>query len=336
MFSDTGLLSIFQVYRGVRVLVTGSTGFVGRWVTYALVRAGADVYAVTRDLTALDAVSSLLGFQVKSIIADLQLAGAFTDLFNRLRPAIVFNIAGYGVDPAERDEIIMRRMNCALSAEMAQAVGRVPGDSRWTGMQIISTGSAFEYGIQKGPIDETSETKPTDAYGQTKLEGTRCLQEARLKFNLRAATARLATVYGPGEHSARLLPSLLRAAKRREPIDFTAGLQERDFTYVEDIAEGLLRLGMLQDIPEGIVNLATGRLATVRFFTESARDVLNIPQELLRIGAIPYRGNEVWQGPLNIGRLESLLGWRPQTEIRKGIAATRDFTLATAAREYDG
>ena len=139
-------------------------------------------------------------------------------------------------------------------------------------------------------------------------------------------SARLATVYGPGEHDHRLLPSLLRAAASRQPLKLTAGKQERDFTFVGDVVEGMLRLGSLSaDIPP-VVNLATGNPVSVREFVESARDQLEVDPELLLLGALPYREDEVWQGPLNVTLLDNLLAWRPRIGLHEGIAAARDFT----------
>jgi UDP-glucose 4-epimerase len=318
-----------EMYREVRVLVTGATGFVGRWVTLSLSQAGADLIAVTRDADSLEAVCSRWGFQAKAFIADLSQPGAFRKVFRETRPAVVFHLAGYGVDPSERDETTMRRLNVELAEEVADTVAaHANHDVGWRGLRLVNTGSAFEYGIISGPIHEHTKPNPNGLYGRTKLEGTRCIQEARERIGLRAGTARLTTVYGPGEHENRLLPSLLRIAELGEPLDLTGGKQERDFTFVGDVAEGLLRLGTLSDLPEGIVNLATGRLSTVRSFVESARGILGIREELLRLGSIPYRADEVWQGPLDVARLETLLHWRPPTGIREGIGMSRDFLRA--------
>ena len=88
---------------------------------------------------------------------------------------------------------------------------------------------------------------------------------------MRAVTARLFTVYGPGEHCGRLLPSLIEAARAEKPLELTAGTQLRDLTYVEDVAEGLLRLGLAQAEPGSVVNLATGHLTMVRSLRRDGR-----------------------------------------------------------------
>jgi nucleoside-diphosphate-sugar epimerase len=146
--------------------------------------------------------------------------------------------------------------------------------------------------------------------------------ECAARTGVHATVARLFTVYGPGEHRGRLLPSLLEAATGDGPVPLTAGTQQRDFTWVGDVVEGLLRLGALGGEPPGLVNLATGRLVTVREFVERAAAVLRIAPERLRFGALPTRPEEMAHDDVSVARLERLTGWRPATSIEEGVRRT--------------
>jgi nucleoside-diphosphate-sugar epimerase len=139
-------------------------------------------------------------------------------------------------------------------------------------------------------------------------------------------TARLFTVYGPGEHSGRLLPSLLEAARTGTPLKLTAGTQKRDFTYVGDVAEGLLRLGLAAANLGEIVNLATGQLLSVRSFAETAARILHIPHRSLIFGFVQTRHQEeTVHSEVALGLLRRLIGWVPPTSIDDGIRNTLDF-----------
>jgi nucleoside-diphosphate-sugar epimerase len=122
-----------------------------------------------------------------------------------------------------------------------------------------------------------------------------------------------------------LLPSLIEAARTGQTIRLTDGRQRRDFTYVADVAEGLLRLGMSSAEPGEIVNLATGRLIAVRQFVEQAAHILNISEERLLFGALPTRPEEMNHSPVAIDRLRRLTGWTPPTGIQDGIRGAWDF-----------
>ena len=145
------------------------------------------------------------------------------------------------------------------------------------------------------------------------------------QLSLRAVVARLFMVYGPGEPPHRLTPSLLEAARTREPVALTTGSQLRDFTYVQDVAAGLLRLGRVGEDAAGVVNLATGRSTPVREFAERAAAVLELPPDLLRFGARPDRAGEMVHDPVSIARLQQLTGWRPPTGIERGLRETATF-----------
>jgi len=319
-------------YANRPVLVTGAAGFIRRWVCRELTRAQADPRMIVRRADQLDTLADDESIHGQIQIADLATRGGFGEAYRTGSPAVVFNLAGYGVDPDERDDELMWRLNVGLVEEILDAIETAPADDDWTGARLVHTGSAFEYGLLPGRIDEHAQPQPDNPYGKSKLEATRRVVEASRERGIRAVSARLATVYGPGEHVHRLLPSLQRAARLREPLKLTGGKQERDFTFVGDVAEGLLRLGSVTDVPP-VVNLATGSLISVRDFVELARDELGMDPELLLLGALPYREDEVWQGPLNVDLLDHVLNWLPRTGPREGIAATWGFTPGSRGDE---
>ena len=181
--------------------------------------------------------------------------------------------------------------------------------------------------------------RPTTFYGKSKLAGTCLLEECCKTLGIKGLTARLFTVYGPGEHSGRLLPTLIDAAYSGNPIPLTAGNQKRDFTYVEDVVEGLLRLGVVSEAKRGeIVNLATGKLISVRNFAETAARVLKISPDRLKFAAISKRADEMEHAAVTVERLRQLISWTPPTEVEEGIKNTFSFIAAqmTERRIDDG
>ena len=163
-------------------------------------------------------------------------------LFEKIRPVVTFNLAGYGVDKTERDPETAYQINSELVSKICMAHYRIR-DLNWKGQDVVHTGSALEYGNIGGDLNEASNTVPT-IYGRSKFSGTRNLENFCTQYRLKGITARLFTVYGPGEHQGRLLPSLLETARTGECLKLTAGLHKRDFVYVEDIAEGLLGIAL--------------------------------------------------------------------------------------------
>lgn len=321
MFADANSASRF---RGRRVLVIGASGFVGRWVAQDLSRSGAQLWLVVRDVEAMYSIAASLGIRGEIVAADLGHQKALPLLFAKVQPEITFHLAGYGVTPGENDPQCAQAMNVELVKGVAEAVAALPPVD-WPGLRLVHTGSTAEYGPVKGLVKEDSPTRPESLYGETKLAGTLALKTVVSRSGLRAVVARLFTVYGPGESEGRLLPSLLAAAKSGERLQLTSGEQQRDFTYVGDVAAGLLRLACVQESAPTIVNLATGQLTRVRDFVTQAAEILGLRPEQLHLGALAQRAHDLHQGPADVSRLEHLTGWRPRTTPAEGIRRTTDL-----------
>lgn len=314
-------------YAGRRVLVLGAGGFIGRWVSRALTAAGAELVLGIRDRASAKDIFAAWGVRGTPVEVDLRPDGAAARVVGAYAPMVTFNLAGYGVDRTERDAALARRINADVPAELAAAVSELPRVS-WEGHRLVHVGSALEYGLTNGYLMEGVTPNPTTDYGRTKLAGTRAIGAAAAA-GLAAMTARLFTVYGPGEHPGRLLPTLLDARGRAGPIALTRGDQRRDFTWVGDVAEGLVRLGHSGPGPE-VVNLATGTLFSVRAFVQEAARILRLPDDRLEFGAQPTRPDEMPHIMVATDRLRAQIGWVPETSITRGIEQTVAFGVSTA------
>jgi UDP-glucose 4-epimerase len=311
-------------YRNVPALVLGGAGFIGAWTVRALLAQGAAVAVTARDERRAMSVLGATGRKVRVIITDLSRPGAASQSIDLSRPAIVFNLAGYGVDRSERSPDMMASLNTHLVAELCERVAAEPAGG-WAGLKLVHVGSAAEYGRLDGSVREAAEGDPTTDYGRTKLQGTRFVEACCATSGLPAVVARLFTVYGPGEHSGRLLPALMRTAQTGSVLGLTSGRQRRNFTYVEDVAEGLLRLGRCHSVASQIINLATDRSLSVREFAETAAAVLGFDAALLDFGALPDRDDEMWHGDVDVTRLRDLTAWLPPTTIADGIRRSWEF-----------
>jgi len=313
-------------YTGVRTVVLGASGFIGRWVARTLCKSGANVFLFVLDRAIAEPVFSEYSIAGQVIEIDLLQSNKVCQALQNIMPSIVFNLAGYGVNPIERNELIAYQVNADLVREICHWIAEFK-DKKWSGQHLVHVGSALEYGNIHNNLAEDSEPNPTTLYGNSKLAGTKNVARYCPELGIRGLTARLFSVYGPGELPKRLLPSLLETASTEQPLPLTVGRQKRDFTYVEDIAEGLLRLGLSTALPGEIVNLATGVLTSVRDFIETAAKILHIPQEALLFGAIPTREGEMHHLPVNIQRLKSLLSWNPATNVPDGIRKTQEWMM---------
>jgi nucleoside-diphosphate-sugar epimerase len=123
-------------------------------------------------------------------------------------------------------------------------------------------------------------------------------------------------IYGAGATPYMLLVSLMRTLAQGEPFPMTAGEQRRDFIHVDDVAEAVA--AVLERRATGTLNLGSGEGPTVREAAELGAAIAGRP-ELLRVGALPYRANEVFDYRLDVRALERATGWRARVSLREGL-----------------
>jgi nucleoside-diphosphate-sugar epimerase len=135
-----------------------------------------------------------------------------------------------------------------------------------------------------------------------------------------------------------LLPSLVARAGDDRPIDFTEGFQRRDFAYVDDVADALVRLLASPrkavaagegPFDAGVVNVATGVSVTVREFVRAAAREFLIDEGRLRFGALPARADDTEHPPTPVARLAAALGAPLDADLALGLRRTHRRLLAS-------
>lgn len=310
-----------DAYRDARVLIFGATGFIGAWLARRVLEYGGTLTVAARSTAAAASLRNWLGAAFDFVECDVRNDERVVETVARVAPHVTFNLAGYGVDRRERDEAEAHRINGRFPGVLAEAVAAA-WNSAWHGAALVHAGTQLEYGPLSGKLREDRPPAPDTLYGRSKLEGTQALARAAQQHGLPSFTARLFNVYGPGERPHRLLPSLRRAAERGEPIPLTSGEQRVDFVHVEDVAEGLMRIALASDRPGDIVNLASGRLTSVRRFAELAARLMGMPLDRLQFGALPARAETLRYDAVSIRRLRQLTGWSPPADVEAGIRRT--------------
>lgn len=192
------------------------------------------------------------------------------------------------------------------------------------GRRVVFCGSCMEYDWSGGGrLDEaTTPLLPDTAYGRAKaalfsLYGPLCDQ-----LGLSAAWARPFFLYGPGESPHRLVPSVIISCLKGEAANCSHGRQRRDFLHVADLAAALRAL--LESDVTGPLNIGSGAAVPLsEVILEAARQIGR--PELVRLGALPARANDVDLVEAEVERLRQTLNFKPRYNLQDGIAHTIDW-----------
>jgi nucleoside-diphosphate-sugar epimerase len=294
--------------KGKRCFITGGTGFIGQSLVAKLNALGAEVIAPSRsqmDLT-------------DKVKVEKEIHAA--------RPEIIFHLAAAGVvlSPGSSNIHDINVTGTYTLVSAAKKLKKPP--------VLILMGSCSEYNNKESPLLETDELNSINDYGLSKIKAADLARKngQGLPINW----VRLFNCYGPHESPSRLLPYIVNQARSGLPIEVTGGRQLRDFTYVNDVAEGLIRLALRAENSTTWedINMGSGQPIYLKEYIELIKEILaefNIFADI-RYGAKSYRTGEAMNMTPDITRLHNKLGWRPATPIKEGVRNTVQLILSTS------
>ncbi|HVR29246.1 MAG TPA: NAD(P)-dependent oxidoreductase [Thermoanaerobaculia bacterium] len=307
--------------RDAVVLATGASGFIGRHLSARLARAGAQVHATSRSgpLAGRDAASGDRGVEWHRL--DLGDDAAVRTLVARVKPDVVFHLAGLVKGSRDRALVLP-----ALEANLAATVRLLDAVAEHGSSRFVQIGS-----LEEPPIDQPPQP-PASPYAAAKAAATAyCRMYAEL-YGLPVVIARVFMVYGPGpQDRGKLVPYVIRTLLDGGTPRLSSGTRAVDWVYVEDVAEGLARIASADRVAGQVIDLGSGELVTVA----------DVVRRLYRLAA---RDDEPRFGSLDDRRLEQIrradvaatraaLGWAPGVDLDSGLRRTLDWFRREAGHD---
>ncbi|MDH3253589.1 MAG: GDP-mannose 4,6-dehydratase [Acidobacteriota bacterium] len=307
-----------------KILVTGGAGFIGSHVTQRLMSRGDrvtilddfnDFYDPARKRANVAAFDG----NVEIIEADIRDRETIDSLFKRGSfDGVIHLAARAGVRPSLAEPVLYEEVNCIGTLHLLEA-------ARHHGPAVFTFGSSSSvYGINsKVPFSEDDVVnQPISPYATTKRTGELLCFNYHHLYDLRVSCLRFFTVYGPAQRPEMAIHKFtdLLANGRSVPL-FGNGQSRRDYTYVDDIVDGVVAALDLAPAFE-IFNL--GGAETTRL-----GDLVNwIAEELgvePRIERLPDQPGDVPITYADISKATRMLAYAPKVQIRQGLRQFIDW-----------
>lgn len=287
-----------------RVLLTGASGFIGRQCLEQLMNRGVEIHAVSRRTQKSTA-------DVTWHELDLLKDGAVRGLISSLRPTHLLNLA-WNAEPGLYWTTQENLRWVRVGLEMIEAFSENNGE------RIVMAGTCAEYDWNYGWCSESkTPLSPVSLYGKCKYALFSILESYSKQVELSSAWGRVFFMYGPQEHSSRLVSSVTKSLLLGQPARCTAGTQIRDFMHVSDVASAFIAL--LDSSVQGAVNIASGEGLMVRDLVRKiAIETGN--SDLLRLGEIPIAVSDPPLLLADIRRLRDEVGWSNSIKLDQGLA----------------
>lgn len=302
--------------------MTGAGGFLGANLVRHLAGAGHDPIAVVRPGGTPWRLEEL-ATEVSTVELDLRDTAAIGRVLAARKPQWVFHLAAHGAYSWQTDLEAMIAVNVAATAALLAA-------ARAAGAQaFVNAGSSSEYGLKAHAPRENEWLEPNSHYAVTKAAGTHLVALAAAE-GLPAVTLRLYSIYGPWEEPGRLIPALVREATRGRLPPLVGPGTARDFVYVEDCCEALVRAAQrgAPSAPGATMNIGSGAQTRLDELVEVARRALGVAAQP-EWGTMDQRDwdTNVWVSDPRAA--VELLDWKASTGLDEGLTRTAAWLRAT-------
>lgn len=313
------------------LLVTGAAGHVGYALTRAAARAGHDVIALVRSLDRVPVNAQAdTGSRVKWVPCDL------ADPFQIAAVAAEHEISGCVHAAAIPNDRLARPNPWAAIQANVTATGALLDLARrqsWRRFIYVSTGSVFQTETDfTKPVPEDHVTSPQSVYGATKRSGELLTRMYRNDYGLSAASVRISFVYGPPLVPRRrdlprgpIVAFLREAVLGQEISEPSGGDFQASFTYIDDVANGLLAAHDAPALNHDIYHLGNGRNWTTFEVADAVRAA--VPGAVVEVGpgSEPWTTYNTMRGALSGTRLQDDAGFTAAYPLETGVKAFADW-----------
>lgn len=304
--------------------MTGGAGFIGGHLVDALLSLGAHV-TVIDDLSnsRLDHLADLIELdpeRVQFIRGSILEPAALSDAIRPGACEVVFHLAAVGSVPRSIEEPA-RTWDVNATGTM-----RVLEAARGAGVRrVVFAASSSAYGDgQRLPMLESAETRPLSPYAVTKVVGEQLCRVWARCYGLSTVSLRYFNVFGPrqdpGSPYSGVISLFIKALlEGTRPVIYGDGGQTRDFTFVSNVVDGVLRAAETPGVGGEVFNVATGGRVSLNELLATLNKIIGSDVEA--IYQEPRTG-DVRDSQADITKAERLLGYRPTVTLEEGLRQT--------------
>jgi UDP-glucose 4-epimerase len=309
---------VVNVFMPEQFLVTGGAGFIGSHLVEALTRQGNPVRVLDDFSTGLRSNLAHVQPAPEIVEGDQADPAAVERAMKGVRLAFhlgaMASVQRSVEAPAETHRVCDTGTLHVLDAARKAGVRRV-----------VYAASASAYGIPSGEVQtETDPVQPLSPYAAAKLAGELYMQAFAATYGLETVRLRFFNIFGPRQRAdspysgvIAIFVGLLTAG--RTPTIYGDGQQSRDFTYVTDVVQALLKAATVPKVSGQVYNIGAGRRITLLDLISSLNKLLGTritPQHA------PERAGDIRHSRADITRARRDLGYEPAVSFEEGLERT--------------
>jgi nucleoside-diphosphate-sugar epimerase len=313
-----------MVERGMKILISGGAGFIGHNVVRRLESLGNEVI-IQDNLTTYGIVDEALlnrlmterlaGVDAKLIESDIttNITRTHIDIH---KPDIIIHLAAF-----PRAKIVNENPEEGVPTMTTGLMNLLTAGARNNLKRFVYISSSMVYGDFYGSVPETHVCKPGSIYASLKLAGEQITKQFAKKHDFEYTIVRPSAVYGPRDVEDRVVSKFLINAMNDNPLWVHGSGEVLDFSYVGDVADGIVAAALNENGANETFNITFGR-------AEFIEDVAHIITTIANKGEIRITNRNAsmpTRGTLNIAKAQKLLDYNPKVDIEEGFKIYYDW-----------
>jgi nucleoside-diphosphate-sugar epimerase len=306
-----------------RVLVTGGTGMVGANLLRRLVALGNRPFVFMRDPARMQRLEDIRAC-FECVPGDIADAAAVERAVETVKPRAVFHLASSYFNPPTLSAADHMNINAMGLLYLCEALTRAAQAPQGGKIRLVAAGSCAIYTGGSG-LCEDAPVRPGSVFGVSKAAAGTIARFYASRHGIETVELRLFTPFGPWESARRLIPDTILSALDGRDVRIGHGAQQRDFVYVDDVVDALLRAATARLAEPWLsVNIGGGVGRPIRDVATRILELMGDPVGLTT-GTRPVRADEIWEISADISTASQRLGWRPKVAFDDGLRRTIDW-----------
>lgn len=313
----------------MHILVTGGAGFIGNNLVKTLFREHPGI-----RITCIDNFDPFYPADIKQlnirefksnpdfhfVFCDLATASVneLAEMISEPVDAIIHLAAKAGVRPSIQDPMAYQKAN-VIGLQNLLEFAREKSIK-----QFVFASSSSVYGINDHfPWKEDEQLLPVSPYAMTKQAGEMLGHVYSRLFGMRFIALRIFTVYGPAQRPDLAIHKFIKAILKGQPITmYGDGSSSRDYTFVDDIVQGLVSAMQYDKTGYEIINLGNSYSIPLKELIQTIEEVTG---KQAIIEQLPDQQGDLPKTFADISKAKNLLGYAPQTKLKEGIKQFYDW-----------
>lgn len=295
-----------------KALVTGANGFVGSALVSDLLANGVEVIALD-----LDGNNANIPTEAVFVPHELSESKSLPEIILDRDIDVFYHLAWVGSAGAARADVDLQLDNVKWTVNCLRAAKEM------NCKKFVCAGSIMEQETISAAYKQGNKPGLGYIYGSGKLAAHTICTSVAADIGIDLLWAKITNAYGAGEHSPRFINSTIRKIILNEPLEFTSGIQNYDFVYIDDVARALRLIG---DKGKAFCHYLIGssNAKPLREYILEIKDVLAPDKEFI-FGNVPFTGVNLPLEEFDTSMTEKDTGFKAQIPFSEGIKRTMEY-----------